>query len=80
MAALLTQQRSGGLKDSLKRLRANGLILIDNVLWNGAIIDEAKQDADTQALRKLNDFIAKDTRVEAVMLGVADGLTIVRKK
>ena len=39
-----------------------------------------KQDADTQALRKLNDFIAKDTRVEAVMLGIADGLTIVRKK
>ena len=35
-------------------------------------MDEAKQDADTQALRKLNDFIAKDTRVEAVMLGVAD--------
>jgi O-methyltransferase len=61
-------------------LRPSGLILIDNVLWNGAIIDEAKQDADTQALRKLNDFIAKDSRVEAVMLGIADGLTIVRKK
>jgi caffeoyl-CoA O-methyltransferase len=67
-------------EEILKRLRPSGLILIDNVLWSGAVADEAKQDADTQALRKLNDFIAKDTRVEAVMLGVADGLTIVRKK
>jgi caffeoyl-CoA O-methyltransferase len=67
-------------EEILRRLRPNGLILIDNVLWNGAIVDQAKQDADTTALRKLNDFIAKDTRVEAVMLGIADGLTIVRKK
>jgi len=67
-------------EEILKRLRPSGLILIDNVLWNGAIIDEAKQDADTLALRALNDFIAKDARVEAVMLGIADGLTIVRKK
>ena len=67
-------------EEILKRMRPNGLILIDNVLWNGAIVDDAKQDADTQALRKLNDFIARDSRVEAVMLGIADGLTIVRKK
>jgi caffeoyl-CoA O-methyltransferase len=67
-------------EEILKRTRPNGLILFDNVLWGGSIIDEARQDADTQALRKLNDFLAKDTRVEAVMLGIADGLTIVRKK
>ena len=67
-------------EEILKRLRPNGLILFDNVLWSGAIIDEEKKDADTLALRALNDFIAKDTRVEAVMLGIADGLTIVRKK
>lgn len=67
-------------EEILKRMRPSGLILIDNVLWSGAVADETKQDADTQALRKLNDFIAKDTRVEAVMLGIADGLTIVRKK
>jgi caffeoyl-CoA O-methyltransferase len=64
----------------LKRLRPGGLIVIDNVLWSGAIVHEAIKDADTLALRALNDFIAKDTRVEAVMLAVADGLTIVRKK
>jgi caffeoyl-CoA O-methyltransferase len=67
-------------EEILKRMRPNGLILIDNVLWSGAVIDQTKQEADTQALRKLNDFIAKDTRVEAVMLGIADGLTIARKK
>ena len=64
----------------LKRLRPGGLILIDNVPWTGAILDEAIKDADTMALRALNDFIAKDTRVEAVMLGFSDGVTIVRKK
>jgi caffeoyl-CoA O-methyltransferase len=67
-------------EEILKRMRPSGLILLDNVLWSGRIMDESVQDTDTQALRKLNDFIAKDTRVEAVMLAVADGLTIVRKK
>jgi len=67
-------------EEILKRMRPSGLILLDNVLWSGRIMDESAQDTDTQALRKLNDFIAKDTRVEAVMLAVADGLTIVRKK
>jgi caffeoyl-CoA O-methyltransferase len=67
-------------EEILKRLCPNGLIILDNVLWNGAIVDEAIKDADTVALRAVNDFVAKDTRVEAVMLAVADGLTIVRKK
>jgi caffeoyl-CoA O-methyltransferase len=67
-------------EEILKRLRPSGLILIDNVLWKGAIVDEAIKDVDTMALRALNDFIAKDTRVEAVMLGFSDGVTIVRKK
>jgi caffeoyl-CoA O-methyltransferase len=67
-------------EEILKRLRPSGLILIDNVLWSGAVIDDSKTDADTQALRAINDFIATDARVEAVMLGIADGLTIVRKR
>ena len=67
-------------EEILKRLRPSGLILLDNVLWSGAVIDESKNDADTQALRAINDFIATDARVEAVMLGIADGLTIVRKR
>ncbi|HUA35631.1 MAG TPA: class I SAM-dependent methyltransferase [Candidatus Binataceae bacterium] len=67
-------------EEILKRMRPNGLILIDNVLWSGAVIDDSNQTDDTKAIRALNDFIAKDQRVEAVMLGVSDGLTIVRKK
>lgn len=67
-------------EEILKRMRVNGLILIDNVLWNGAVLDAADTSDDTKAIRALNDFIPTDNRVEAVMLGVSDGLTIVRKK
>jgi caffeoyl-CoA O-methyltransferase len=67
-------------EEILKRMRSGGLILIDNVLWGGGVIDEARQDADTKAIRALNDFVAHDRRVDAVMIGVSDGLTIVRKK
>jgi caffeoyl-CoA O-methyltransferase len=67
-------------EEILRRMRPNGLLLVDNVLWSGAVVDQSKQDEDTQGIRKINDHIAHDTRVEAVMLGIADGLTIVRKK
>lgn len=67
-------------EEILKRLRRNGLLLVDNVLWNGQVIDAHDKSEDTAAIRALNDFIARDTRVEAVMIPVADGLTIVRKK
>jgi caffeoyl-CoA O-methyltransferase len=67
-------------EEILKRLRANGLLLIDNVLWNGQVIEPTDKSEDTVAIRALNDFIATDSRVEAVMIPVADGITIVRKK
>ena len=67
-------------EEILKRLRPNGLLLIDNVLWNGQVVDPSDKSEDTVAIRALNDFIANDTRVEAVMIPVADGITIVRKK
>ena len=64
----------------LPRMRANGLIVFDNVLWMGQVLDRAAPSDDTKALQALNDFIASDTRVQAVMISVSDGLTIVRKK
>ena len=64
----------------LPRLRPNGLVLFDNVLWMGQVIDATNTTADTHALRELNDFIAQDRRVQAVMIAVSDGLTIVRKR
>lgn len=64
----------------LPRLRTNGLIVFDNVLWGGSIVDLSNQSDDTVALRRLNDRIAEDDRVQAVMLSISDGLTLVRKK
>lgn len=64
---------------SLKLLRRGGLILIDNVLWGGDVADPAKADGDTQAIRKLNDKIAADARVEICMVPICDGLTMARK-
>ena len=67
-------------EEVLKRTRAGGLILIDNVLWNGAVIDPKIQTEDTQAIRALNDFLATDDRIDMVMLPVSDGLTLCRKR
>jgi caffeoyl-CoA O-methyltransferase len=64
----------------LKRLRPGGLILADNVLWMGRVVDAAADDPQTQAIRAFNDLVAKDDRVEKVMLPVADGLTLIRKR
>jgi caffeoyl-CoA O-methyltransferase len=66
-------------EELLKRMRTGGLILIDNVLWNGAVIDPKIQTDDTRAIRALNDFLATDDRIDMVMLPVSDGLTICRK-
>jgi caffeoyl-CoA O-methyltransferase len=67
-------------EETLKRTRRNGLILLDNVLWRGRIFDPGDRDPETVGVRKINALIAKDKRVEAVMLPFADGLTIARKK
>jgi predicted O-methyltransferase YrrM len=64
----------------LPRLRPNGLIVFDNVLWMGQVLDAASSDDSTRAIRELNDFLATDSRVETVMLPISDGLTIVRKR
>jgi caffeoyl-CoA O-methyltransferase len=62
------------------RVLPGGLLLADNVLWSGQIVDEASDDADTQALRAFNDLVLHDDRVEVVILTAFDGLTIARKK
>ena len=67
-------------EEILTRLRPNGLILFDNVLWMGQVLDTSTTDDSTRAIQALNDFLSTDGRVEAVMLPVSDGLTIVRKR
>lgn len=65
---------------ALTLLRPGGLIGVDNVLWHGAVIDAAKQDEDTTAIRALNAKIAKDERVTPAMIPIGDGLTLARKR
>jgi caffeoyl-CoA O-methyltransferase len=65
---------------TLNLLRKNGIILFDNVLWDGAVADRSFQDEDTVALRKLNEFLLQDDRVDISMIAIGDGLTIARKK
>ena len=67
-------------EEILKRLRPNGVILFDNVLWSGRVADSSATDEDTTSLRAINDRLAGDSRVETVMLPIADGLTLVRKR
>lgn len=60
------------------RLSPNGVLLVDNVLWSGRVIDPTADDADTVAIRAFNEMVLADMRVESVMLPISDGLTLVR--
>ncbi len=64
----------------LELLRPGGVILVDNVLWNGSVIDIADESADTNAIRQFNQKIYQDERIEISMIPVADGITLARKK
>jgi predicted O-methyltransferase YrrM len=61
-------------------VRPGGLIAIDNVLWNGAVIDPKKTSADTLAIRAVNRKVHADERVTIAMLPIGDGLTLARKR
>jgi caffeoyl-CoA O-methyltransferase len=67
------------LEALLPRLSARGVILVDNVLWSGRIVDADSDDANTVALRAFNDEVASRTDCEAVMLSIGDGLTLIRR-
>lgn len=62
------------------RLRPGGVLAIDNVLMSGRIVDPAADDAGAHAVAGLNDRILADERVDSVLLGMADGLTLVRRR
>ena len=63
----------------LARMRPNGLVAVDNVMWHNWSMDAANQDAETIGIREFNDYVLRDDRVESVMLHVGDGLTLIRK-
>jgi predicted O-methyltransferase YrrM len=62
----------------IDKMRSGGLILVDNVLWSGKIIEEAAKDKSTQALRDFNTKVANDPRVEPLLLPIRDGLFLLR--
>jgi predicted O-methyltransferase YrrM len=64
---------------ALKLVRRGGLIAIDNVLWQGKVVDSADQSVDTAAIRAINRKIHGDGRVEASMVSIGDGLTLALK-
>jgi predicted O-methyltransferase YrrM len=62
-------------------MRPGGFILADNTLWDGHVCDPAyDHDQQTLGIRKFNDYVSKDPRVEVVILPMRDGLTMIRKK
>lgn len=65
----------------IDRIPSGGLIIIDNVLWSGKVLETPKEkDIDTQVLQELNKMVTEDARVENLLLPVRDGLMIARKK
>lgn len=65
----------------LPLLRPGGIVLADNTLWDGHVVDPAyDRDPMTAGIRRFNDLVARDGRVERVVLPLRDGLTIIRKK
>jgi predicted O-methyltransferase YrrM len=64
----------------LRLLRANGVIMLDNTLREGTVLDPPEGDEGTATMARLNDRIASDDRVDVAMLGIADGVTLARKR
>jgi predicted O-methyltransferase YrrM len=64
---------------ALPKLAENGLIIADNVLWSGRVVED-DLDESTRAIRRFNEHVLNDERVESVMLSVRDGMTLIRRR
>lgn len=68
-------------KKIIEKLNSGSVILADNVLWYGKVLEETKaNDKDTDSLKEFNDYLAQDTRVEVAILPIRDGISLIRKK
>ena len=63
----------------LPKLADRGVIVVDNVIWSGRVLDSSDETDDTVAIRAFNDAVAADPRVVCVVLTVRDGVTLIRK-
>lgn len=63
-----------------EKVRPGGLILADDVLWDGKVVDEASRDAQTKGILAFNEYVQADNRVENVLLPFRHGLMLIRKK
>ena len=64
----------------IDKVRSGGLILVDNVLWSGKVLDEGVSDQKTSNISQFNERVSSDQRVEKLILPVRDGLFLIRKK
>ena len=63
---------------SLKLIDKGGLIIIDNVLWHGEVVDENNEDKFTVNIREFNSYVSNDKRVEQIIVPLGDGMTVCR--
>ena len=66
-------------QEILPRMHPGGVILVDNVLWSGRILQEEPDNPSTAVMKAFNDMVTADPRVTSIMLPIADGLTLIRK-
>ena len=63
----------------MERLSPGGVVAVDNVLWSGAVLDPDATDENTEAIRNFNDRVTADPSLDSVMLGIGDGITLIRR-
>ncbi|WP_078130206.1 O-methyltransferase [Leptospira alexanderi] len=64
----------------LKLLKSGGLLIADNVLWDGSVIDDSHQETSTIGIRKFNELVRNDPNVDVSMIPIADGVSLIRKR
>lgn len=67
-------------RELVPRVRPGGLLVVDNVLWSGRVADPTVRDETTELIRRFNDEVAADDRVEAVLLPISDGMTVAYRR
>ena len=65
---------------SLKLVRSGGMIIIDNTIWKGKVLDKDDNSSSTKSIKSLNNFISKDIRVDHCLISIYDGMTLCMKK